>query len=169
MAKREKHLPNISVRTLANGYSLEFKGMAQQGGYIYFTPDKLLEGFMLHIGMNMTEQLNPQTMKDFIKAATSCKDTKAMMKEIEKVRDEIAKMNAKYHALVVRMINERRRLVFLVDDIKSAHGYTSVSEIKKILGGALKGNATLKLLTLKDFGYKSTDIIEDTEEEDDDD
>ena len=169
MAKREKHLPNISVRTLANGYSLEFEGMAQQGGYMYFTTDKLLEGFMLHIGMKMNDQLNPQTMKDFIKAATSCKDTKAMMKEIEKVRDEIAKMNAKYHALVVRMINERRRLVFLVDDIKSAHGYTSVSEIKKILGGALKGNATLKLLTLKDFGYKSTDIIEDTEEEDDDD
>ena len=169
MAKREKHLPNISVRTLANGYSLEFEGMGQQGGFMYFTPDALLEGFMLHIGMKMNDQLNPQTMKDFIKAATSCKDTKAMMKEIEKVRDEIAKMNAKYHALVVRMINERRRLVFLVDDIKSAHGYTSVSEIKKILGGALKGNATLKLLTLKDFGYKSTDIIEDTEEEDDDD
>ena len=77
------------------------------------------------------------------------------------MRDEIAKMNAKYHALVVRMINERRRLVFLVNDIKSAHGYTSVSEIKKILGGALKGNATLKLLTLKDFGYKSTDIIDE--------
>ena len=168
MAKREKHLPNISVRTLANGYSLEFEGMGQQGGFMYFTPDALLEGFMLHIGMKMNDQLNPQTMKDFIKAATSCKDTKAMMKEIDKVKDEIAKMNAKYHALVVRMINERRRLVFLVDDIKSAHGYTSVSEIKKILGGALKGNATLKLLTLKDFGYKSTDIIEDTEEEDDD-
>ena len=169
MAKREKHLPNISVRTLANGYSLEFEGMAQQGGYMYFTPDKLLEGFMLHIGMKMTEQLNPQTMNDFITAAMACKDTKAMMKEIEKVRDEIAKMNAKYHALVVRMINERRRLVFLVDDIKSAHGYTSVSEIKKILGGALKGNATLKLLTLKDFGYKSTDIIDEIEGEDDDD
>ena len=169
MAKREKHLPNISVRTLANGYSLEFEGMGQQGGFMYFTPDALLEGFMLHIGMKMNDQLNPQTMKDFIKAATSCKDTKAMMKEIEKVRDEIAKMNAKYHALVVRMINERRRLVFLVDDIKSAHGYTSVSEIKKILGGALKGNATLKLLTLKDFGYKSTDIIDEIEGEDDDD
>ena len=169
MAKREKHLPNISVRTLANGYSLEFEGMGQQGGFMYFTPDALLEGFMLHIGMKMNDQLNPQTMKDFIKAATSCKDTKAMMKEIEKVRDEIAKMNAKYHALVVRMINERRRLVFLVDDIKSAHAYTSVSEIKKILGGALKGNATLKLLTLKDFGYKSTDIIDEIEEEDDDD
>ena len=73
MAKREKHLPNISVRTLANGYSLEFEGMAQQGGYMYFTPDKLLEGFMLHIGMNMTEQLNPSTMQDFITAAMACK------------------------------------------------------------------------------------------------
>ena len=169
MAKREKHLPNISVRTLANGYSLEFESMAQQGGYMYFTPDKLLEGFMLHIGMNMTEQLNPSTMQDFITAAMACKDTKAMMKEIEKVRDEIAKMNAKYHALVVRMINERRRLVFMVNDLKSAHGYTSVSEIKKPLGAAIKSNATLKLLTLKDFGYKNTDIIEDNEEEDDDD
>ena len=92
-----------------------------------------------------------------------------MMKEIEKVRDKIAKMNAKYHALVVRMINERRRLVFLVNDIRSAHGYKSVSEIKKTLGASIKSNAALKLLTLKDFGYKSTDIIEDTEEEDDDD
>ena len=169
MAKREKHLPNISVRTLANGYSLEFEGMAQQGGYMYFTPDKLLEGFILHIGMNMTEQLNPQTMNDFITAAMACKDTKAMMKEIEKVKDEIAKMNAKYHALVVRMINERRRLVFMVNDIKSAHGYKSVSEIKKTLGASIKSNAALKLLTLKDFGYKSTDIIDEIEEEDDDD
>ena len=167
MAKREKHLPNISVRTLANGYSLEFEGMEQHGGYMYFTPDALLEGFMLHIGMKMTEQLNPQTMQDFITAAMACKDTKAMMKEVEKVRDEIAKMNAKYHALVVRMINERRRLVFMVNDIKSAHGYKSVTEIKKVLGAAIKSNATLRLLTLKDFGYKSNDILDEIEEEDD--
>ena len=167
MAKREKHLPNISVRTLPNGYSLEFEGMDQRGGFMYFTPDALLEGFMLHIGMKMNDQLNPQTMNDFITAATACKDTKAMMKEINKVRDEIAKMNAKYHGLVVRMINERRRLVFMVNDIKSAHGYKSITEIKKVLGAAIKSNATLRLLTLKDFGYKSNDIIDETEEEDD--
>ena len=56
----------IRVETLPNGYCLKFDGMKNPTGYMYFTPEALLEGFMLHIGLGITEQLNTETMQDFL-------------------------------------------------------------------------------------------------------
>ena len=62
--KEKTTLPMIKVTPLPNGYSLEFDGMKQKTGYMYFSPDKLLEGFMLHIGIGITDDLDTETMQD---------------------------------------------------------------------------------------------------------
>ena len=47
-------MKRITVQTLPNGYSLNFDG-DRQNGYMYFNENDLLKGFMIHIGLNMTE------------------------------------------------------------------------------------------------------------------
>jgi hypothetical protein len=47
MGRKKKKLPHIEVRTLANGYSLSIEGHKQE--YMYFSPEKLMEGVMVHI------------------------------------------------------------------------------------------------------------------------
>jgi hypothetical protein len=42
---RKKKLKRIEVRTLPNGYSLDFDG-AHANGFMYYSADKLLEGYM---------------------------------------------------------------------------------------------------------------------------
>ena len=64
----KKKLMNIEVRMLPNGYSLKFDGMRQSEGYMYFSKEKLLEGFMLHIGLEITEELSVENMQDFLVA-----------------------------------------------------------------------------------------------------
>ena len=54
---KKKDIKHIYVSTLQNGYSLSFDGMSEKGGYMYFSIEDLLKGFMMHIGLNMTDQL----------------------------------------------------------------------------------------------------------------
>ena len=85
----------IDVDTLPNGYSLKFDGMKQQGGYMYFTPEQLLEGFMAHIGLEMTDQLNMETIRDFLVTAIKWKDNKACVKEIERLKNALRLMTGR--------------------------------------------------------------------------
>lgn len=109
----------IKVETLPNGYSLKFDGMSKKGGYMYFSPEKLLKGFMLHIGLEMTDQLNTETMDDFIVAAINWKDNKECVKEIERLTRELRLMTGKRASLARRLILERNRHIALYDAIGS--------------------------------------------------
>ena len=87
--EKVKNHPRIEVKTLPNGYSLEFDGMKQHGGFMYFNREKLLEGFMVHIGLEMTDQLNTEIIQDFIEAACTWKDNKKCVKEINRLTEEL--------------------------------------------------------------------------------
>ena len=64
---RKKKLPQITVSTVANGYVLTFdKG---KHDFMYFSPEKLLEGFMVHIGLKMTDQLTEENIRNFVDAS----------------------------------------------------------------------------------------------------
>ena len=88
MEKVKKH-PRIEVKTLPNGYSLEFDGMKKQNGFLYFNQEQLLEGFMIHIGLEMTDELNTDLIKDFLIAACNWNENKKCMKEIERLSTEL--------------------------------------------------------------------------------
>ena len=66
--KKKTKLPNVSVTTLPNGYALTFDGMRQPKGYMYFTLEDLLKGFMIHIGCGKTDQLDMSDIDDFLDA-----------------------------------------------------------------------------------------------------
>lgn len=166
MAKRMKL---INVETLPNGYSLKFDGMSQNGGYLYFTPEKLLEGFMLHIGLNMTDQLNTETMQDFIVTAMNWRDNKKCVKEIGRLTLDLQKMTGRRASLARQLVLERNRYIAIIEDVSSAIVELKDhpdKNIKKRLEKILSGKKKPMPLTLRGLGVKDEDFIEEETDED---
>ena len=72
----KKKIKKITVQTLENGYALLFDGMKSQVGYMYFSPEQLLKGFMCHIGLQMTDELSMENIDDFLAAVIQWKNTR---------------------------------------------------------------------------------------------
>jgi len=165
---RKKKLPNIEVRTLANGYSLAIEGHKQE--YMYFTPEKLLEGVMVHIGLKMTEQLDPNTIKSFIDSALEWNNLKASHKELNKAKRETERVNRLYRSVAKRLIDERRRVLRLCQLAKDCvTGHHSLTDALAALHTRAHLDGQLKEFTLKDFGITSDDILTGDKPQDDDD
>ena len=161
---RKKKLPRIEVHTLPNGYSLSIEGHKQE--YMYFTPEKLLEGFMVHVGLKMTEQLSTDTIKSFIDSALEWNNTKASHKELTKVKRDMDRLNNRYHNAVKRLIDERHRMLRLCQLAKNCvTGHHSLTDALAALHARAHQDGMLKELSLKDFDITSDQIVD---EEDDD-
>lgn len=165
MAK--KKIKMIRVETLPNGYCLKFDGMKNPTGYMYFTPEALLEGFMLHIGLGITEQLNTETMQDFLVTCINWNENKKCVKEIQNITSELRRMTGHRNALANRLIVERNQHMSLYDKIgsvlKENKDETKIGLCKKIKE-VLKNKNKLYKLTVEGLcGGKGSD---DDDEED---
>ena len=165
MAKKVKL---IDVETLPNGYSLKFDGMSQNGGYLYFTPEKLLEGFMLHIGLEITDQLNTETMQDFIVAACNWKDNAKCIQEIKKLNTQVNGLRLRRNGLATKLIAERNRLLTMVDAIRKLEKKFSGTDLGDELKSVIKNHVHTRPLTLKALGITSPHIAETEEPEEED-
>ena len=164
----KRKLPIIQVVTLPNGYSLTFEGM-KNNGYMYFTPAKLLEGFMLHIGLDMTEELDIETMQDFIVAATQWNDNKKCIGEIERLNAELKSLAYNRMIIANKLIMERKRLLTLRDAInKMATKYKGLKDLHQNLLGLIKNYTKLNEYTLGQFTFKGHKIEAIKEEDIDD-
>ena len=165
----KRKLPMIKVETLPNGYALRFDGMKNQG-YMYFSPAKLLEGFMLHIGLDMTEELDIETMQDFIVAATQWNDNKKCVKEIERLNADLKSLGYNRMIIANKLIAERKRLLTLRDAVnKMATKYKGLKDLHQNLLGLTKNYSKLNEYTLGNFTFKGEKIeaIEDLDDDED--
>lgn len=161
---RRKKLPKIEVRTTPNGYSMAIEGHKQE--YMYFSPEKLMEGVMVHIGLHMTEQLSPDMIKSFIDSALEWNNLKASHKELQKAKREIESITKMYRNTVKRLINERHRVLRLCKLANNCIiGHHSLTDALATLHARVHQDMQLKELSLKDFGITSEQIIEDNETE----
>ena len=162
---RKKKLPRIEVHTLPNGYSLAIEGHKQE--YMYFTPEKLLEGFMVHVGLKMTEQLSTETIKSFIDSALEWNNLKASHKELQKAKRDAERISAKFRNTAKRLIDERHRMLRLCKLAQNCvTGHHSLTDALAVLHARAHQDGMLKELSLSDFGITS-DQITDSEEDDD--
>lgn len=153
----------IKVETLPNGYSLEFDGMSKKGGYMYFTPEKLLKGFMLHIGLEMADQLNTETMDDFIVAAINWKDNKECVKEIERLTTALKVLGVKRVSLAKRLITERNRHIALYNTIGTM--LKESNNLERDLTKLLKDRTKVTPMTLSGLGITAEDLNNEPEED----
>ena len=163
------HLPKIEVKTLPNGYSMEYEGMKPSSGHLYFSADDLLKGFMVHIGLHITEQLNMETIDDFLDAVINWKDNKKCIAEIEKLQAKVTAANNSRSMLASRLVNEREKLLKIVKSISDmADDYKNLKDIRSKLLSITKNYVAMKPITLKSLGFSSNSIIENQDTEDDD-
>ena len=175
MAK-ETFLPDIEVRRLPNkkAYSLTFDGMKQSQGYMYFTTDKLLEGFMAHIGLHMTDQLNMENIQDFLVAAMNWNEEQKNVKEIARLNTQVTMITNSRVSIAKRLMTERNKFVKLVADIGSlANEFKANKEVRDRLNTLIKNYTKTKPYKLSDFNIttdqmKAAEEAEKNDEQDED-
>lgn len=156
---------NITVKTLPNGYSLEFDGM-RDNGYMYHTADALLKGFMVHIGMEITDQLDMSTVDDFIVAAIKWKYNEKNVEEIKRLTDLCKRQESFINSRQREILKMRKRLVVALDLIKVAIKEDSRSEQKKTLQNAVRAIGTVKAISKKEQELLDTPDETGDDEED---
>ena len=57
----------VRLMTTPNGYSLDVDG----NGYMYFTLAELVEGFYIHVGLDIVDYCDSQTMRDLMTACAT--------------------------------------------------------------------------------------------------
>lgn len=154
-----------------NGYVLKFTGAKQPDGYLYFSPSKLLEGFMCHIGLHMTEQLNTETMQDFIVAACNWKDTESCQKEIRDLQYKLRLTIQSRNSMARRLMEDRKRLVDMIGMIQGlATENKSNKYLVNKLGAITKNMTKMRKYSAKELGLtQEASTEDDTTEEDNDD
>ena len=164
--KKKTKLPNISVVTLPNGYALTFDGMRQPKGYLYFTPEDLLKGFMIHIGCGKTDQLDMSNIDEFLDAVLAFKGKEDCIDEIQRLKSQVDIAERRRNYMAKRLIFSRGQLVELVKDIdRLAFEYKNLSSVSTELRKAIKKFSATKPITLKELGVSSDDIIDSDDDE----
>lgn len=96
----------ILLRTMVNGYMLE----VNNEGYMYFNAQSLLEGILVHVGMERLEAMTKEEIKEMV---TSIKDGSA----IKKLQAEVTELKT--------VINDQKK------EIREQKGV--IKELKKEL------------------------------------
>lgn len=76
-SKEQKRLV-ILLRTMVNGYMLD----VNNEGYMYFNAQSLLEGFMVHIGLERLESMTKEEIKDMLVALRDGSAVKKLQAEV---------------------------------------------------------------------------------------
>lgn len=159
--RKKKPLPLITVEKVPNGYVLKFDGMKKREGFLYFSPEKLLEGFMCHIGLHMTDELDTDMMQDFIAGAINYSSNEKCIKEIERLNAEIKAVTRSRNGMGRRLIEERTRLLKVIDIVEELELYVK-KENRTEYNNLRKRLPRVKPLTLEELGI----TFDDTEDND---
>ena len=160
---RRKKLPKIEVHSVPNGYTLTIEGHRQE--YMYFSPEKLMEGVMVHIGLKMTDQLSAETITSFIDSALQWNDLKKSTTEINRLKAMLKTQQTKYNRLARKLVKERDRLLLLIDRAKEVAVGKSLTDNITRLNRTIANYGPLKTITYSELGITS-EMIEDDEETD---
>ena len=77
----------IQLRTMVNGFMLE----VNNEGYMYFNAQSLLEGFMIHVGLERLEAMTKEEIKamlDSLKDGSAVKKLQAEVTELKALVDD---------------------------------------------------------------------------------
>ena len=81
----EKEQPKrlaILLRTMVNGYMLE----VNNEGYMYFNAPSLLEGFLVHVGLERLEAMTREEIKEMLNALKDGSAVKKLQAEVTELK-----------------------------------------------------------------------------------
>lgn len=165
-----KKLKRISVRTLSNGYSLEFDGQHEPNGYMYYDMQQLLEGIFLRLGIANVAQYDKERMKEYVEAAAKWRDNKENVEEIIRLQSQLKQMETSRNAIARQLVDERNRFLNTVDNIRMMSAeYKDFTSVSNKLKAMISNYNKTRRLTLRELRVTSTDITDHLQLEDDDD
>ena len=97
---------DIKVRTLPNGYELNFAGRE----YFYFSEHELLEGILYHITADEKGYASKEDIKDMLTACMTYGDRKDVISQIVQHERTIARMQEQAKRQQERINNLRKKL-----------------------------------------------------------
>lgn len=75
----------VSVRTVPNGYVLS----VDDNDYMYFTLDRLLRGFLYHVGMGEFRPAGKGTIDDYVDAVMSLRDNAECVRRVLELESQV--------------------------------------------------------------------------------
>ena len=82
MEQAEQTKLAIQLRTMVNGYALE----VNDEGYMYFDIPSLLEGFLVHVGLERLEAMTKEEIKEMLGALRDGSAVKKLQTEVTELK-----------------------------------------------------------------------------------
>lgn len=106
--KEEKKYLKILLRIMRNGYSLD----VEDEGYMYHDEQSLLEGFLVHVGMNRVGEMTKKEMTELLKAYQDGSAEQKLQEEVNTQRAEIERLNRVIRGLKMEIKNLKGNVKF---------------------------------------------------------
>ena len=109
MEQKESQRLVIMLRTMTNGYMLD----VNNEGYMYYSVQSLLEGFMVHVGLERLEAMTREEIKemlDALKDGSAVKKLQAEVTELKSLADDQRKQIRELKIKIKKLKNSFSRL-----------------------------------------------------------
>ena len=94
----------ILLRTMTNGYMLD----VNNEGYMYFNVQSLLEGFMVHVGLERLEAMTKEDIKEMLeslKDGSAVKKLQAEVTELKTLANDQKKQIRELKKVIIKLKN----------------------------------------------------------------
>ena len=112
----KKARPSIDVRTVPNGYTLT----VDKGNYMYFTPEELLMGFMMHVGCGVTTELDKDKLPSIVAAIVAYPTQQELVQRVAELERQIEELGRKPKTAIKKAKDDDDRVTDHHDDKKPA-------------------------------------------------
>lgn len=109
----------ITVSTVANGYTLDLAMGDTKQGYMYFTREDLVNGFMYHVGLLETSPSYKGYITRILKAMSIWKDTGELIKKLLRLEDNLQQEQEKNDPLKEQIRYKSKKVTCLMAQNKS--------------------------------------------------
>lgn len=100
MAREEKNKKiSVLLRTMVNGYALDI----DSEGYMYFNAQSMLEGFLVHVGLERLEAMTKEEIKEMLNSIKDGSALKKMQAEVTKLKETICEQS--------KLIREQKKVI----------------------------------------------------------
>ena len=112
----KKARPSIDVKTVPNGYTLT----VDKGNYMYFTPEELLMGFMMHVGCGVTTELDTDKLPSIVAAIVAYPTQQELVQRVAELERQIEDLGRKPKTAIKKAKDDDDRVTVHPDDKKPA-------------------------------------------------
>ena len=89
----------ILLRTMTNGYMLE----VNDEGYMYFNIPSLLEGFLVHVGLERLEAMTKEEIKEMLDLLKDGSAEKKLQAEVTELKDLVDEQKRRIRELKIKI------------------------------------------------------------------